>query len=123
MDKAMEYITNMRKAPIKYSLNNNSSQLKSSVLARILRDDKKHYYFVGESDNETIILTWREVQCMLCLVFGDTAKEAAQTLKLSYRSVEACISRIKRKLACKTKSQLIKKALECHFLEWVVCNQ
>jgi DNA-binding CsgD family transcriptional regulator len=59
----------------------------------------------------------REMQCILLLLQGRTLRKAAQTLKLSPRTVEFYVHKMKYKLKCKTKSELIEKVLESEFLD------
>lgn len=56
-------------------------------------------------------LTKRELQCVSAMLKGKTAKEIAKAFGLSPRTIEHLIERIKLKLKCKTRSQLIEKLL------------
>lgn len=54
----------------------------------------------------------REVECLFYLLEGNTAKEIAMVLKLSYRTVEGYIDSMKNKAGCSTTSELILKAAQ-----------
>jgi len=56
-------------------------------------------------------LSIRESQCLFFLIRGQTTKEIAANLQLSHKTVETYIGRIKNKLRCRTKSQLIEMAI------------
>lgn len=91
---------------------------KSIDLQMVLKDiTQKKYYLTGEYKG--IYLTKREAECLVCLARGKTAKEMAKILKINHRTVEAFLEKIKNKLNCSTKSQLIEKAIKCRFLEGV----
>jgi len=61
-------------------------------------------------------LSARESQCLFYLIRGKTAKEIAAYLQLSQKTIETYIHRIKIKLACQTKSQLIEKAINDRYV-------
>lgn len=52
--------------------------------------------------------TPREIECVQHVITGKSAKETAQLLNLSPRTVEQHLSNIKRKAGCKKTSQLLK---------------
>ena len=54
----------------------------------------------------------REMQCLKLLLQGKSAKEIARILDLSPRTVEFYIRNMKKKTHCRTRSELILKALE-----------
>lgn len=60
--------------------------------------------------------TKRELECLRYLAKGKTAPEIAKLLYLSSRTVESHIARIKDKLNCSRKSQIVEAALELHDL-------
>ncbi|SRR5579883_702988 len=63
-----------------------------------------------------INLTQRQMDCLYYLTTGMTAKEIAQRLTLSKRTVEDYIHTLKCKLKCNNKSELIQKALSYDFI-------
>jgi DNA-binding CsgD family transcriptional regulator len=56
-------------------------------------------------------LSKRQLDCLIYLAKGMTAKETSKILNLSCRTIEYYIAILKDKLNCKSKSDLIKKAL------------
>lgn len=60
------------------------------------------------------LLTHREKACLLSLLEGHTAKQTAQQLNLSFRTIEQFIDKIKRKFQCQHKRELIKVARQLH---------
>ena len=56
-----------------------------------------------------VYLTGREVECLTHFVWGQTLKVTAKLLSLSPRTVEFYNKRIKQKLRCSSKSELITK--------------
>lgn len=56
-----------------------------------------------------ISLTKREIECLLLVSKGKTAKEVAKIMKISPRTVEFFINKCKSKLGCQFKSNLIEK--------------
>jgi DNA-binding CsgD family transcriptional regulator len=56
-------------------------------------------------------LSKRESECLHYLVQGKTAKQTAQILSISHRTVETYIENLKLKLKCKNKAELMVKAL------------
>ena len=63
-------------------------------------------------------LTLREKECLFYLRRGMTAKEIARPLGLSHRTVEHYIDKIKNKLGCRTRSELI-----CAAIDMNICVQ
>ncbi|MEC7838412.1 MAG: ester cyclase [Chlamydiota bacterium] len=68
--------------------------------------DKKEDYLQG-----IYLLSSREKECINHLLNGDTAKETAKKLHLSFRTVESHIERAKNKLNCIDKRELFKASL------------
>jgi PAS domain S-box-containing protein len=94
------------------------SREKSVILKDVLKELNKKRYYLSDED-ASIYLTQREAECMLCLANGNSAKEIGKHLKLSPRTVEVHINRMKIKLNCKTKSELIRIAIKCRFLDGI----
>jgi DNA-binding CsgD family transcriptional regulator len=76
-------------------------------LQNFLNDLEKPYLLQDLSGNQ-ISLTKRESECLKILTTNKTAKEIANILNLSHRTVELHISNIKNKLGINYKSQLLK---------------
>jgi DNA-binding CsgD family transcriptional regulator len=98
---------------------------------KIVSIDNKVQYFSDDSlypyindDVATIIsqfkryqtksphLTQRELECLKLCLKGKTAKEIAQIMDISYRTVESHIVNMKKKLSCKKLSQLTAKSAD-----------
>jgi len=62
-------------------------------------------------------LSPREHECSYFLLKGKSAKEIAQVLGLSYRTVELHLMNIKRKLGCRKVSALVVKLIDLGYLE------
>lgn len=58
---------------------------------------------------KNVELTERQLQCAEYLLQGKTAREIAELLGLSRRTVEYYLSNIKSKLECKNKAEMILK--------------
>jgi len=82
--------------------------------------DVKRYYLAGEIQGT--YLTKREAQCVINLVQGKSAKEVGKILKLSPRTVEYYLEKIKRKLGCRNQTELIAKAIESRFIHNIDTN-
>lgn len=61
-------------------------------------------------------LSKRETICLFYLIRGKTAKEIAEIIYLSKRTVEKHIDNIRLKLHCNTKSEIIAKAIDAGFV-------
>ncbi len=59
-----------------------------------------------------ISLTERQTDCLYYLVLGMTIKQIGETMGLSARTVEHYLEAVKSKLQCKTRVDLISKALK-----------
>ncbi len=56
-------------------------------------------------------LTKREIDIIQYLLRGNTAKEIGEQRLISYRTVEAHIENIRRKLQCKNKAEILHKII------------
>ena len=65
------------------------------------------------------LLSTREFECLFFLLRGKTAKETANLLNLSFRTVESYINGIKQKFQCTTRSELIEYAIMQGYMERV----
>ncbi len=74
--------------------------------------------YLGQSYPQ-VYFTQRETQCILLLLKGYTMRQVAIFLKLSARTVEYYTKNMKRKLQCRTKSELIGKVLDSEFMQQV----
>ncbi|CDZ78385.1 DNA-binding transcriptional activator UhpA [Legionella massiliensis] len=94
-------------------------ELKSSILKKLL--DKSLnikfplYYTIARQYGE-YNLNKRETESLFYLMRGYTAKEIAQRLGLSPKTIEYHIEQLKNKLGCSKKSELVEKSIDLGFL-------
>jgi len=79
------------------------------------KPQKPKTYPLGKEYGDTY-LTKREAECIIQLIQGKTIAIVAKELKLSPRTVEFYIKNIKNKMRCRTRMQMIEKALHSDFL-------
>lgn len=73
--------------------------------------------------NKDIYLSGREIECLVYLIIGHSAKETAKILTVSPKTVEFYIDSAKQKLNCSTKSELIKKIIKLNVISHgYLCN-
>lgn len=77
-----------------------------------------HSYILTQ-EHVPLPLTIRQSECLFWLMRGKTVKEIAHVLRLSPRTVEEHICNIKEILQCKNKSELIEKAFDAQFLNYL----
>lgn len=96
------------------------SLLKLHKLNELIKNsDYQPIQYIVSDNCEFFNLSKRESLCLFYLIRGKTAKEIAQHLSISQRTVESHIDNIRMKLSCKTKSEIISKALDLGFLYYV----
>ena len=61
----------------------------------------------NESKEKNVVLTERQLQCVKYLLQGKTAREIAEILGLSRRTVEYYLSNVKSRFECNNKVELI----------------
>lgn len=66
---------------------------------------------------QNINLTPQESECMKLAIRGKTIPKIATALNLSPRTVEFYFGKMRKKLQCSTKSELIEKVIESDFLK------
>jgi LuxR family quorum-sensing system transcriptional regulator SolR len=66
-------------------------------------------------DKQGTKLSKREIECAILLTKNQTAKQIAQTLDISFRTVEVHIQNIKYKMDCQSKICLLKKLMALGF--------
>ena len=79
-----------------------------SIIEETTREKRPVYQRIELSDGH--YLTQREAECMMLLLQGMTMKGIGQQLELSPRTVEYYLKRIKERIGCRTKKELIKYA-------------
>lgn len=67
----------------------------------------KNFILDGEFENE--ILKKSQLNCLIGIAQGKTAKEIAQDFNFSHRTIEGLISNLKERFDCNSKSELLKK--------------
>ena len=75
--------------------------------------------YVLSGAHSPLPLTDRQQECVFFLIRGKTAKEIANILMLSVRTVESYIEAIKYRLGCTHKSQIVEKAINSKFLYYI----
>lgn len=81
-----------------------------------MRNQKKFYLYHAKTNTHTL-LSAREVECISYTLRGNTSKQIAKMLRLSHRTTEFYMSRLKNKLHCGNKSELIEKVLSGKLLD------
>jgi DNA-binding CsgD family transcriptional regulator len=71
-----------------------------------LNQEKPNYCKIND-----VQLTQRELQCLQATVQGFTAKEIAQQLGISYRTVEEYLTNIREKAGASSKAELVRMVL------------
>jgi len=64
-------------------------------------------------------LNSKQLNCLFFLIRGKTAKDIASILNLSFRTIEAYINQMKEIMDCKSKSELIEKAIVENYLTYL----
>ncbi len=68
--------------------------------------------------NDNVIrLSPRQAECLYYMVKGMQAKKIAEVMQISSRTIEYHTTVLKQKLNCRTKSELIAKALTFDFIK------
>ena len=62
-------------------------------------------------------LTQREAECVTLLLQGFTMKKIGELLELSPRTIEYYLKRVKERLDCRNKKELIRYVSTCQFTE------
>ncbi len=81
-----------------------------------MTDDSKkpeRYRLGGEFGDK--YLTRQEARCMVCFLRGNTVKGTARIMELSPRTVEYYVNNMKKKLSCCSKSDLVRRVVDCEF--------
>ena len=121
--------TNLRNLCISHPIHfeNYQNILTSDIREEGIICDKKKFNFISEINNHHYLIningknkkfSKREVDCIFCLLSGKTAREAADILTLSVRTVENYIDTIKTKLDCYRKSEVLEKLLPLNLVNY-----
>lgn len=112
-DKARSLIYKAASAEHRLILPNfKQNDLTSPFEAKMLSGlyEPKKYYFNYEGCDT--FLSNREVDCIKHMLCGKTAKETAQMMEISYRTVETHLSNVKNRFGFTTKAELINLYLQ-----------
>ena len=71
----------------------------------------KRFYLYNSKTNSNTPIAPREIECIIYILRGKTSKQIAKILELSHRTIEFYVNRLKIKLHCHSKSELIEKIL------------
>lgn len=71
----------------------------------------KRFYLYHSKTNSNTPISPREIECISYILRGKTSKQIAKVLELSHRTVEFYVNRLKTKLHCRSKSELIERIL------------
>jgi DNA-binding CsgD family transcriptional regulator len=88
----------------------NVNDLASDIRTKFLDATVTDRFFLDNS-NEDLFLTKREAECLFYLLHQKSAKEMGALLKISSRTVESYILKLKEKFKCKTKKELHEKLI------------
>lgn len=94
-------------------------ELKSSILSKLI--DKlsnlklPQYYSIGKR-YVNYALNKREAESLFYIMRGYTAKEIAQLLCISSKTVEYHIEQLKNKFGCSKRSELVEKSIDLRFI-------
>jgi DNA-binding CsgD family transcriptional regulator len=82
-------------------------QKQTGQILPMQQDDLPKYYIFLRNGNH-IGLAWREYCCLAALFQGKSAKDTAQELRVSYRTVEKYFEIVKEKFSCHNKIEFFK---------------
>lgn len=124
-DKAFSLITkssqNKIYLPEKQLIHNRINEINITDEARenfINKTPINKFFILNKSDN--VYLTKREAECAAYMLAGATAKQIAKKLSISFRTVESYFEKMKVKLNCPTKEDLIKFILETNIHDMLI---
>lgn len=105
-----------------YSVDITNSALANNSIVLSKIDKKivpKTSTYILTSDYISLPLTERQQICLFLLIRGKTAKNIASILNISIKTIEEHTAKIKQKMNCFSKSQLIEKAIDNGFLFYI----
>ncbi|KTD06365.1 transcriptional regulator LuxR [Legionella gratiana] len=79
---------------------------------------KPHEYYIDAVDNP-FQLSHRELECLFFTLRAMTAKQIAEQLNLSKRTIEFYLENIKNKMRCVSKAELICLAISSGYLRYI----
>jgi DNA-binding CsgD family transcriptional regulator len=96
-------------------LNEEENNQKRGLTGKTLHQNGKSPRYPLGRQYPNLYLTFREAQCVIHMMRGKTMKETADALSLSPRTVEYYIKKIKEKLNCRSKQDILNKILDSNF--------
>jgi DNA-binding CsgD family transcriptional regulator len=78
---------------------------------------RRHIKYTLGEPMPSIYFTQREAECVMQILQGKTMNETGEILHLSPRTVEYYLGKIKRKLNCKKKREIIKLVTDTDFVK------
>ncbi len=87
----------------RFKQNDLTSPFEATILSGQYEPKKYYFNYKGQDT----FLTNREVDCIKYMLYGKTAKEIGQIMKISYRTVETHLSNVKNRFGFTTKAELI----------------
>lgn len=90
--------------------------LNSAKLGTRHKNSKASSLHLSTSEYKKYKLSNRETQCLFYLLRGKTSKKIAIILGLSPRTIEVYVDNLKSKFNCRTKLELIEKAIDANLL-------
>lgn len=111
---ALSYEANLQTPKAYYSLVSSKLKLREKQNSFSFELPVEKYY-LDETFNGQY-LSAREVECVKWCLLGKTAEETAMILDVSKRTVEAHLEKVKQKLKCNNKQQMIGKVIELGIL-------
>lgn len=129
LTKKTPYYENNQLSGVICQCNELKAKTLSQICSALIQSDIKYYstsskfersYMIGL--NQKDCLSEREMDCVFYLLRGNTAKQIAQQLQNSPRTIESLIENIKLKLNCTTKSEIIECCLVKGYLNYIPKN-
>lgn len=85
-----------------------------SLFEDVVREERPKHQRISLADGQ--YLTQREAECMTLLLQGFTMRKIGEQLELSPRTIEYYLKRIKERVGCRTKKELIEYASNLSFI-------
>ncbi|MCL5070174.1 MAG: helix-turn-helix transcriptional regulator [Actinobacteria bacterium] len=82
------------------------------ISSKKLQEKHRNYLQAIFCNEPSLSFTPKDIECAKLIIQGKTAKEMASYLKLSHRSIEGRVERLKEKLNCNNRSALVSKLLD-----------
>lgn len=89
-----------------------SPTLKRQLHSKIANPERQEFISAISPEKEKINITFRERECIECLLQGLSSKEIGRKLEISPRTVERHLENIKLKFNCSKVTQILKKATD-----------